>query len=345
MPMTRFDTEPRDRLNRPVRDLRISVIDNCNLRCTYCMPKEKYGERYVFLSETELLTFPEIERIARAFVRLGVTKLRITGGEPLLRKNLPDLVARLSGIPGVEEVALTTNGVLLRRHAAALRSAGLTRVTVSLDALDDAVVGEMNGRGVGVGKVLDGIEAAREAGFPDIKINTVVQRGVNENAVVDMVDYFRERGITIRFIEYMDVGNRNGWRLEHVVPSRELVERINERFPMRPAKKKYHGEVADRYRFDDGSAEVGFISSVTAPFCGDCTRARLSADGKVYTCLFAIEGTDLRAAMRSGATDNDLLERIAAIWRARTDRYSELRASMTDYGHPRPKVEMYQIGG
>ncbi len=335
----------RDTLNRPIRDLRISVIDNCNLRCTYCMPQETYGERYKFLPESELLTFDEIERITRAFVAFGVTKIRITGGEPLLRRDIPQLVGRVRAIAGVEDVALTTNGLLLRRHARALAEAGLNRVTVSIDSLDDDVVGKMNGRGVNAGVVLDGIEAAREAGMKNIKVNAVVQRGVNEHTIVELVRYFLERDIIVRFIEYMDVGNRNGWRLDHVVPAREIVETIHAEMPLRPAGRNYRGEVAERHLFEDGPGEIGVISSVTAPFCGDCTRARLSAEGKFYTCLFAGSGHDLRGPLRAGENDEDLGRRVAAIWTGRDDRYSELRASMTDYGTSTPKVEMYHIGG
>jgi cyclic pyranopterin phosphate synthase len=338
-------SDVRDTMGRPIRDLRISVIDNCNLRCPYCMPKEKYGEHYEFLPEEALLTFEEITRLAKQFVRLGATKLRLTGGEPLLRKNLPELVSSLSALEGVQEVALTTNGLLLKRHAADLRAAGLTRITVSLDSLDEAVAAEMNGRKVGPHVVLEGIEAAQAAGLTDVKINAVVQKGVNEHTVLDTVKEFRERGLIVRFIEYMDVGNRNGWLLDHVVPSRELVEQISAKFPLRPLDKNYHGEVASRYAFEDGRGEVGFISSVTTPFCGSCTRARLSADGGVYTCLFASEGTDLRSPLRTGETDDELFERLSNLWRGRSDRYSELRSSNTDYPNARPKVEMFQIGG
>ena len=337
--------EIRDTMDRPIRDLRISVIDNCNLRFPYCMPNEKYGEQYEFMPEEALLTFEEITRLSRQFVRMGATKLRLTGGEPLLRKKLPELVSSLSSIDGVQEVALTTNGLLLKRHAADLRAAGLTRITVSLDSLDEAIAAKMNGRNVGPGVVLDGIEAAQAAGLEDIKINAVVQKGLNDHTVVDTVTEFRERGLIVRFIEYMDVGNRNGWLLDHVVPSHELIERIAEKFPLRPLDENYHGEVASRYAFEDGRGEVGFITAVTAPFCGSCTRARLSADGGVYTCLFATTGTDLRGPIRAGETDDELFERLVELWWVRSDRYSELRSSNTDYPDDRPKVEMFQIGG
>jgi cyclic pyranopterin phosphate synthase len=319
------------------------VIDQCNLRCTYCMPLDRFGEGYTFLRESELLSFDEIETLARAFVRLGVTKLRITGGEPLLRKDLPELVRRLHRVEGVEDIALTTNGLLLRRQAAALRAAGLTRVTVSLDSLDDDVAGRMNGRGAPVSSVLDGITGAQSAGFEAIKVNAVVQRGVNDHTVLDTVEHFRGTGIVVRFIEYMDVGTRNHWRLDEVVSSRELRDRIHARWPIRPVDASYRGEVASRYVFEDGQGEVGFISSVTETFCRDCTRARISADGVFYTCLFAATGTDLRGPLRAGA-DAPAIERLLRnVWSAREDRYSELRALKgPQLG---TKVEMYRMGG
>ncbi len=332
-----------DRLGRRLRDLRISVIDNCNLRCPYCMPQAKYGEGYRFLPEAELLTFPEIERVARAFVSLGAAKLRITGGEPLLRRDLADLIRALRTIEGVEDIALTTNGLLLRRQAKALRDAGMDRITVSLDSLDDAIAGKMNGRGVAAGVVLDGIAAAQAAGFTTIKVNAVVQRGINDATAVDMVEHFRGSGVILRFIEYMDVGTRNHWRLDEVVPSRELRDRIHARWPIRPVEPNYRGEVAERYAFDDGRGEVGFISSVTEPFCGGCTRARISADGSLYTCLFASAGLDLRGPLRAGAGDEELRALVRGAWSAREDRYSELRAAPHAAGEA--KVEMYKIGG
>ncbi len=338
-------TEPRiaDRLGRTLHDLRISVIDKCNLRCPYCMPQDRYGEGYQFLPEAELLTFGEIETVARAFARLGVTKLRITGGEPLLRKDLHHLIRRLSAIEGVDDLALTTNGLLLRRQAAELRDAGLKRVTVSLDSLDDDVSGRMNGRGAPVSNVLDGIAAAQAAGFESIKVNAVVQRGVNDHTVLDLVEHFRGTGIAVRFIEYMDVGTRNHWKLDEVVSSRELRDRIHARYPIRAADANYRGEVASRYVFDDGQGEVGFISSVTETFCGDCTRARISADGVLFTCLFAASGTDLRGPLRGGLDAESLDALLRSVWGAREDRYSELRA--VHGAQLGTKVEMYRVGG
>ena len=340
--MTAIPATLTDTYRRPLRDLRISVIDNCNLRCAYCMPAERYGESYAFLPEHALLSFDEIERLAAIFAELGVAKLRLTGGEPLLRKNLPELVARLGKITSVEETALTTNGLLLPKFAAPLRDAGLDRVTVSLDTLDDTLLSRMSGRAIKVQHVLAGVDAALSAGLRDIKINAVVQRGVNDESVLALVERFRGTGVIVRFIEYMDVGNINHWRMDEVVPSAELRDRIGAVYPMRPLGKNYRGEVARRYAFEDGSGEIGFISSVTAPFCGDCTRARLSAEGKLYTCLFANEGFDLRALMRNAASDQELRDAIAAVWTARTDRYSEERGTAAI---PREKVEMYHIGG
>lgn len=334
-----------DRLGRPLRDLRISVIDNCNLRCPYCMPQDAYGEGYRFLPESDLLSFEEIERLARAFAGLGTKKLRITGGEPLLRKELPDLIARLRGIEGIEEIALTTNGLLLHRLAKPLRDAGLDRVTVSLDAIDDETFGRMSGRGVPVASVLRGIDAARAAGFGRVKVNAVVQRGVNDDNVLSLLEHFRGTAVVVRFIEYMDVGTRNDWKLDEVVPSRELRDRIHRRWPLRPLDANYRGEVAARYAYADGQGEVGFISSVTDTFCGDCTRARLAADGTLYTCLFASKGVNLRDVLREGIGDADLAAFVRSVWLAREDKYSELRASLTDYERAEQKVEMYQVGG
>ena len=334
-----------DTLRRPLHDLRISVTDKCNLRCTYCMPADHYHENYEFLKREDLLTFEEIARIARAFVEAGVSKLRITGGEPLLRKNLPALIAMLREIPGIGDLALTTNAILLPILAAPLKAAGLDRVTVSLDSLDDAIFQQMNGRGVKVQAVLDGIRAAEEAGLGPIKINSVVQRGVNDTGATDLAAHFRGTGTIVRFIEYMDVGNCNGWRKDAVVPSSELRDRIAARFPLEPIGANYHGEVAERYRYTDGAGEIGFISSVSQPFCGSCTRARLSADGQVFTCLFASKGTDFRAPLRSGASDNDLAQQLATAWRNRQDRYSETRAQIAATTQAAKKVEMYHIGG
>jgi GTP 3',8-cyclase len=336
---------PRDTLGRPLRDLRISVMDRCNFRCPYCMPREKYHERYKFLGSHERLSFDEIVRLSRLFVKLGVRKLRLTGGEPLLRTNLSELIGDLTAIPGVEDVALTTNGILLARYAAELKAAGLKRITVSLDSLDPDVFARMNGGFGGLTDVLDGIEHARGAGLDPIKINAVIQRGLNDHTALDLVERFRGTGIIVRFIEYMDVGNRNDWRPDIVVPSKELVSRISERWPLQPQERDYRGEVAERYRFADGSGEVGFISSVTQPFCGDCSRARLSSDGVIYTCLFATKGTSLRDVLRGGASDEELLEIIHNVWVGRTDRYSERRAELRKAPGDQRKVEMFYIGG
>jgi cyclic pyranopterin phosphate synthase len=341
----RVAAAPRDTLARPMRDLRLSVMDRCNFRCPYCMPRETYHERYRFLGSHERLSFDEIVRLTRLFVQLGVRKLRLTGGEPLLRANLPDLIGDLTDIPGVEDVALTTNGVLLARYASELKAAGLQRVTVSLDSLDPQVFARMSGGFGGVEEVLDGIEHARRAELTPIKINAVVQREVNDHGVLDLVERFRGTEVVVRFIEYMDVGNRNHWSADLVVPSRELVARIAARWPLQPLEPSYRGEVARRYAFADGQGEVGFISSVSQPFCGDCTRARLSSDGMLYTCLFATHGTSLRDALRGGASDDQLLELIRGIWLGRADRYSEQRASLRRASGDERKVEMFYIGG
>ncbi|HEV2229796.1 MAG TPA: GTP 3',8-cyclase MoaA [Steroidobacteraceae bacterium] len=336
---------PRDTRARPMRDLRISVMDRCNFRCPYCMPRETYHEKYRFLGSHERLSFDEIVRLARLFVHLGVRKLRLTGGEPLLRANLTDLIGDLTTIPGVEDVALTTNGVLLGKYASELKAAGLKRITVSLDSLDPAVFARMSGGFGSPAEVLDGIEHARRAGLEPIKINAVVQRGVNDHTVLELVERFRGTGVIVRFIEYMDVGNRNHWRSELVVPSKELAARLGARWPLTSLEPTYRGEVAERYAFADGQGEVGFISSVSQPFCGDCSRVRLSSDGMLYTCLFATHGTSLRDTLRGGASDDELLELISGVWLARADRYSELRASLPHgAGEPR-KVEMFYIGG
>ena len=336
---------PRDTLARPVRDLRISVMDRCNFRCPYCMPREKYHERYTFLNSHQRLSFDEIVRVSKLFVKLGVRKLRLTGGEPLLRANLSDLIGDLTDIPSVEDVALTTNGVLLGRYAAELKAAGLKRITVSLDSLDPDIFARMSGGFGGLNDVLDGIEHARSAGLDPIKINAVIQRGVNDHTALDLVERFRGTGVIVRFIEYMDVGNRNEWKRDVVVPSKELMARISERWPLQPLERDYRGEVAERYGFVDGKGEVGFISSVTQPFCGDCSRARLSSDGVVYTCLFANTGTSLRDLLRGGASDEQLLETIRNIWLGRSDRYSELRAELREKPGDHHKVEMFYIGG
>jgi len=335
---------PADTLARPLRDLRISVIDRCNFRCPYCMPEDQFADDAVFLSKNERLRFEEIERIARAFVASGVRKLRLTGGEPLLRRELPQLVGMLRRIPQVEDIALTTNGVLLPRLAAALREAGLMRLTVSLDTLDEPTFRKLSGGRGEVSEVLAGIAAAEEAGFGQIKLNCVVMRGVNDGQVLDLIERFRGTGHIVRFIEYMDVGTLNQWQGELVVPSDELIERIARRWPLRPLERNYRGEVAERYAFDDGAGEIGFISSVSQPFCGDCSRARLSADGKMYTCLFARDGHDLRLPLRAGVSDEELIALIGKHWTARTDRYSERRAELRALGDP-ARVEMFTIGG
>jgi cyclic pyranopterin phosphate synthase len=335
---------PRDTLSRPLRDLRISVIDRCNFRCPYCMPEDQFAEDSVFLSKNERLRFEEIERIARAFVDLGVRKLRLTGGEPLLRRDLPQLVRMLRRIPGVEDLALTTNGVLLPRLAPALREAGLMRLTVSLDTLDAPTFHTLSGGRGEVGEVLAGIAAAEAAGFDRIKLNCVVMRGVNDMQVLDLLERFRGTRHVVRFIEYMDVGTLNHWRGDLVVPSAALIARIDARWPLRALDRNYRGEVAERHEFVDGGGEVGFISSVSQPFCGDCSRARLSADGRMYTCLFARDGHDLRTALRGGSSDEELAAAIAGYWTGRADRYSERRAEMRATGDDR-KVEMFAIGG
>jgi GTP 3',8-cyclase len=331
----------QDTLGRPVRDLRISVTDRCNFRCVYCMPKEVYGRDYRFLERRELLTFEEIARLARSFAALGVEKVRLTGGEPLIRRGLERLVAMLAEIPGLD-LTLTTNGSLLPQKAQALADAGLRRVTVSLDSLDDEVFRAMNDVDVPVERVLAGIEAAAAAGLAPVKVNMVVKRGVNEDSILPMARYFRGSGHILRFIEYMDVGHTNGWRLDEVVPAAEVVTAIDAEFPLEPVEPNYSGEVARRYRYADGAGEIGVIASVTQPFCGACTRARLSAEGRLYTCLFATKGHDLRAVIRRGASDEELAATLAQVWRARGDRYSELRSQETA---SLAKVEMSYIGG
>ncbi len=331
-----------DTFERPLKDLRISVTDRCNFRCTYCMPAEIFGERYEFLPKDELLTFEEISRLTAILVRHDAAKVRITGGEPLVRNEIEALIASLSQIDGVADLTLTTNAYLLDQKAQPLKDAGLQRVTVSLDSLDDEVFRRMNGRGFSTGKVLQGIDAAEKAGLTPIKINAVVQKGVNDGTVVELARYFKDRGHIVRFIEYMDVGNRNGWRLDHVVPSGEIVEMIDAEMPLEPVEGSYDGEVARRYRYRDGSGEIGVIASVSQPFCGDCTRLRLSPEGAIYTCLFASVGTDLRGPLRDSATDEEIEALVSRVWGAREDRYSEERTSMTE---ARDKVEMYYIGG
>ena len=343
---TRSKLTIRDQFKRPLRDLRVSVTDRCNFRCTYCMPAEIYGESYKFLSRKDLLSFEEIARLTRLLVGLGVTKVRLTGGEPLVRNEIDKLVGMLSGIDGVEDLTMTTNAYLLPKMAAPLKAAGLRRITVSLDSLDDDVFKLMNGRGFGTQRVLEGIEAAADAGFRPIKVNCVVQRGVNDHTIVELARYFKERGHIVRFIEYMDVGNINGWKLDEVVTAEEIVARIGAEMPLEPIVANYAGEVASRYRYRDGGGEIGVISSVTKPFCGDCTRLRLSPEGELFTCLFGVEGTDLRAPLRDGATDDELTQLVRGVWGRRVDRYSEERSSMTEELRlARKKVEMYHIGG
>ncbi len=335
-----------DLLGRPLHDLRISVTDRCNFRCTYCMPKEIFGPDFAFLPRDQVLSFEEIERLARAFVALGAEKLRITGGEPLVRRDLPVLIGMLAAIRRRDgeplDLTLTTNGSALRRLAVPLRDAGLQRVTVSLDSLDDATFAAMNGVDFPVDKVLDGIAAAQEAGLGPIKINMVVRRGMNETSIVPMARWARDTGVILRFIEYMDVGHTNGWRMDDVVPASEVVAAIDAELPLEALPAQYRGEVATRWRYRDGSGEVGVIASVSQPFCGDCTRARISAEGKLYTCLFSADGHDLRAVVRGPATDDELREAIARVWRVRDDRYSDLRTAATA---DLPRVEMFAMGG
>lgn len=333
-----------DQFNRTLHDLRISVTDRCNFRCPYCMPKEVFGAGYQFLRDPQLMTLAELTRIVRAFRALGVEKVRLTGGEPLLRADVPDLIRVLKQELGVKDVALTTNGWLLEKLAPALRAAGLDRLNVSVDSLDDATAGKLNGLGFSVARVLRGIDAAAALGMP-IKINCVVQRGVNDAEILTLCDYFRARGQTVRFIEFMDVGNTNHWSADRVVPAKEIVERVGARWPLEPIGPAYRGEVAARYRYQDGRGEIGLISSVTEPFCRDCHRARLSADGKLYTCLFASLGWDVLGCLRSGADDAGLENFLTRIWQGRLDRYSDERAELLAKGEARAKVEMSYIGG
>jgi cyclic pyranopterin phosphate synthase len=334
-----------DRLGRPLHDLRISVMDRCNFRCPYCMPAEQFHENYRFLKSQERLSFDEIVHLARLFASVGVRKLRLTGGEPLLRANLADLIGDLTSIAAIDDVALTTNGVLLAQHAVELRAHGLKRVTVSLDTLDEQIFAQMSGGRGSVHQVLEGIHAAIDAGLTPVKINAVVERGVNDHTAFDLIEHFRGSPVIVRFIEFMDVGNRNAWTPDQVVPSRELLARISQRWPMHAVAQNYRGEVAERWRFDDGSGELGFISSVSQPFCGACSRARLSSEGRLYTCLFATQGMDLRAALRSGADDEEILRMITGTWGARTDRYSEQREELRRAEVQPRKIEMYYIGG
>ena len=335
---------PTDQFNRPLRDLRISVTDRCNFRCPYCMPADVFGPGHAFLRDPQLMSLGELTRIVRAFLALGVEKVRLTGGEPLLRPDVPDLIRTLRQDLGVKDVALTTNGWLLEKLAPKLAAAGLNRLNVSVDALDDGIAGRLNGLGFSVARVLRGIDAAAALGLP-IKINSVIQRGVNDGELPALCEYFRGRGHTLRFIEFMDVGNTNHWTQSGVVPAREIVERIHACWPIEPVGPAYRGEVAARYRYLDGKGEVGLISSVTEPFCRDCHRARLSADGKLFTCLFASLGWDVLGALRGGLDDAGLAAYLTRIWNGRMDRYSDERAEVLASGEPRAKIEMSYIGG
>ena len=335
----------RDALSRPLHDLRISLLDQCNFRCPYCMPADEFHDDYRFLRRRERLTHEEILKVVRIAAAAGVSKIRLTGGEPLLDKSLPSLVEGIATVPGIDDLALTTNGMLLAPKAAALRDAGLHRVTISLDSLDPDVFRIMSGGRGDLAQVLDGIAAAEAAGLCPIKVNVVVQRGVNDHTVLGLLEHFRGTGHIVRLIEFMDVGNQNGWRMDQVVPSRELLAAIKEHWPVRPVGQNYPGEVARRYEYVDGQGEIGFISSVTEPFCGSCSRARLSADGTLYTCLFATHGTDLREPLRNGADDEEISDILSKIWLQRADRYSELRRPDVAETHHLSKVEMYRIGG
>jgi cyclic pyranopterin phosphate synthase len=331
-----------DQRNRPLKVLRISVTDQCNFRCRYCMPAEIFGPDYPFLPNDQILSFDEIMKILKCFVSLGVDKVRITGGEPLLRKNLDQLIARITSMEGIRDVSITTNGSLLTAsYANKLKQAGLKRITISLDSLDDETFGKLNGRGFPVKKVLDGIESAAQAGLK-VKINMVVQKGINDQDILPMARYFKEKGHTLRFIEYMDVGNTNGWKLDYVVPSKQILEMIHAEMPLKPLDPNFYGEVAKRYQYVDSNAEIGFISSVTESFCSECTRARLAANGTLYTCLFASKGHELLPYIRGNADEKKITEIIKGIWNGRTDRYSDERLKATKLGN---KVEMSHIGG
>lgn len=331
-----------DTLQRPLRDLRISVTDRCNFRCTYCMPKEIFGDDYAFMPKSELLSFEEITRIARLFAAFGVKKIRLTGGEPLLRRDLPDLIRMLNDIEGVEDIGLTTNALLLKQHGQALYDAGLRRLNVSLDALSADTFGKMNGRGIGPERILDNITWAKSIGF-HVKVNMVVQKGVNDHEVVPMAAYFKKQGITLRFIEFMDVGTDNGWSFKQVVTKKDMLTLLQETEQLEPVGADYFGEVAGRYRYKDADAEIGFITSVSESFCSTCTRARLSSEGKFYTCLFATEGFDLRSMLRNGATDEEMAGAVQAVWEKRRDRYSDERTEQT--AKSRKKIGMSYIGG
>ena len=332
----------KDKLNRPLRDLRISVIDRCNFRCQYCMPAELFGPNFAFLPKSELLSYEEIERIANIFVGLGVEKIRLTGGEPLLRKDLPLLVEKIASIEGLKDIGLTTNGVLLPKYAHELKEAGLHRVNVSLDSLNDELFGQINGRNVGTKPVLDGIHAARDAGL-GVKINMVVKKGLNDSEIIPMAQYCKDHGLQLRFIEYMDVGSTNGWKMDDVLTKKEIYHLLKEHFSLQPVDPDYYGEVAKRYRYEDNQVEVGFITSVSESFCSSCTRSRLSANGQLFTCLFNGNGHDIRDFMRTGVSDEELQARIIEIWQGRSDRYSDERTAETVAN--RKKIEMSYIGG
>ena len=334
-----------DALNRPLHDLRISLLDRCNFRCPYCMPETEFHADYEFLNRSQRLTHEEILKVVRVAATLGVSKIRLTGGEPLLDKKIAKLVSGITAIDGVDDLALTTNAMLLAPLAQSLRDAGLHRATISLDSIDPVIFKAMSGGRGDLDKVLAGIAAAEQAGLDPIKINVVVQRGVNDHTILDLLEHFRGSGHIVRLIEFMDVGNRNGWRMDQVVPSKEVLDAVQERWPVTAVDRNYPGEVARRYKYEDGAGEIGFISSVTEPFCGSCSRARLSADGVLYTCLFATQGTDLREPIRNGADDNELSDILSRIWLQRADRYSELRRTDVAEAHAQNKVEMYRIGG
>lgn len=332
----------QDYWNRPIRDLRISVTDRCNFRCSYCMPKEVFGDDYVFLPRNELLSFEEIKRVTEQFAKMGVKKVRLTGGEPLMRQGLPELIRQLFTIPGIEDMGLTTNGLLLGKQAQALYDAGLRRLNISLDSLDPDTFGKLNGRGIAPSHILKNIDRALEVGF-EVKVNMVVQKGVNDQDLVPMTAYFKDRGVTLRFIEFMDVGTDNKWSFEKVVTKKEILTQLQHHFDLVPVEEAYFGEVAKRYRFQDGSGQIGFITSVSESFCSSCTRARLSSDGKFYTCLFATAGFDVRALVRSGLSDEELYEELSRVWMKRRDRYSDERTEET--AKSRKKIGMSYIGG
>jgi len=334
----------RDQLGRALRDLRISVMDRCNFRCVYCMPEDKFHPGFKFLPSKERLSFDEMLRLVRIFTKLGVSKIRITGGEPLLRVNLTDFIGDLSTIDKIKDIALTTNGVLLKKYAYELKASGLDRITVSLDSIDPHEFKLMTGGRGDLDRVLSGIDEAQRAGFKDIKINAVIKKGINENNILKMVEYFRDQPVILRFIEYMDVGNINDWQQQETIPNSEIIELISNKWSLSPIKQNYKGEVASRFIFDDIGTEIGFISSMTNPFCGSCTRARLSSDGKLYNCLFASKGMDIKSLIRSEIDDNTIEEKIISIWRSRDDRYSELRY-LNQNNKEKEKVEMYYIGG